>query len=48
MDIIDKGGEILEFEDADFECLKQCVNNMRWFIVHKEIIDFVDYIIGLK
>ncbi len=44
IDVIEKGGKSLEFEDADFECLKQCVKNMRWFVVHKEIIEFVDYI----
>ncbi len=44
-DVIEKAGNgTLEFEDADFECLRQCVKNMRWFVVHKEIIEFVDYI----
>ena len=47
MDIIDKGGETLEFEDADFDCVKKCVNGMRWGSAHREIIEFVDYISGL-
>ena len=48
MDIIEKGGETLEFEDADFDCIKRCVNSMRWGSVHREIIEFVDYISGLQ
>ncbi len=47
MDTLDKGGKTLEFEDADFECVKQCVKNMRWASIHKEILEFVDYISGL-
>lgn len=47
MDVIDKGGETLEFEDADFECVKQCVKSMRWASIHKEILGFIDYIFGL-
>ena len=47
MDVIDKGGESLEFEDADFECVKLCVKNMRWAAIHKEILDFIDYIFEL-
>lgn len=44
MDVIEKGGDSLGFEDADYECVKQCVKSMRWASVHKDIIDFVDYI----
>lgn len=47
MDVLDKGEETLEFEDADFECVKQCVKSMRWASIHKEILEFVDYISGL-
>ncbi|MCK5607124.1 hypothetical protein KAR91_34895 [Candidatus Pacearchaeota archaeon] len=47
MDILDKGGDSLEFEDADFECVKQCVKNMRWASIHKGILEFIDYISGL-
>lgn len=47
LDITDKGDETLEFEDADYECVKQCVKGMRWASVHKEIVEFVDYISGL-
>ncbi len=44
LDVIEKGGETLEFEDADFECVKNCVKNMRWGFAHQEIINFNDYI----
>jgi len=44
IDIIEKGGKSFDFEDADFECIKECVGNMRWVFPHKEIINFVDYI----
>lgn len=47
IDIIEKGGTALVFEDADFDCLKQCVNSMRWAYMHKEILNFLDYISGL-
>ena len=47
MDVTEKGGEILEFEDADFDCVKKCVKNMRWGFVHQEIINFDEYISGL-
>lgn len=47
MDVIEKGGESLEFEDAEFECVKQCVKNMRWPFLHKEVMEFVDYISAL-
>ena len=47
MDVIDEENELLEFEDADFDCIKQCVKNMRWGFAHKEIINFVDYITEL-
>ena len=48
MDTIERGGDNLEFEDADFDCVKQCIKSMRWAFIHKEIIDFVDYISELK
>ena len=37
-------GEKAEFEDADFETLKQCVMEMKWGILSREVSDFVKYI----
>jgi hypothetical protein len=44
IDVIEKDGELLEFEDSDYDCVKRCVESMRWASIHKEIIEFVDYI----
>lgn len=38
------GDKTAEIEDADFKVLKNCVEQMKWAIMHKEIVDFVDYI----
>ncbi len=37
-----------EVEDADIEVLKPCVKAMRWIILHKDLIEFVDYIMALE
>lgn len=39
-------GEKVEMEDADFDTLKQCVNDMKWGVLHRDISDFVKYING--
>lgn len=33
-------GLLIEFEDADFETLKICVQGMKWLILSQEIYDF--------
>ncbi len=41
-------GKDVDFEDADYECIKKCVKEMRWAIIHKDIIDFIEYITNIK
>lgn len=43
LDSMDKQGD-MEFEDADFEIVKQCVNEQRWIKLDKDILTFVDAI----
>jgi hypothetical protein len=31
-------------EDADFDTLKACIEDMRWLSVSQAIVDFVNYI----
>jgi len=38
-----KDGKI-NLEDADLIILKDCIKTMQWGFMHKEIIQFVDYI----
>ena len=47
-DVIAEGGDFFEFEDADFACIKQCVESMRWGFAHKDILHFIEYIIEEK
>lgn len=42
MDAVEK--EVIELEDADFAFLKQKVNEMKWAIIHKDVLAFIDYI----
>lgn len=44
----DKEKKAYEFEDADFDTLKSLVNGMKWGILNKEVLDFVDYINSIK
>lgn len=44
MDVVAESGDSIEFEDADFACVKQCVSDMRWGFAHKDILDFIDHI----
>jgi len=39
----DKLGKIL-LEDADVEKLKQCVESMRWEVMHHDVVEFNDYV----
>lgn len=43
-DVIEKGGDKFDFEDADFELVKQKVNAMSYPISHKDIIKFSEEI----
>ena len=43
LDVIDKKGPF-KFEDADFAKLKPLINQARWVLLDKQVIDFVDYI----
>ena len=47
-DVIEKGWEELDFEDNDFTNLLQLVEQTKYPIVNKEIIEFNDYILWLK
>ncbi len=49
-DVTTKGlkAEILEFEDSDFDFVKERVKTMSWNIYDKELINFVTYIIELS
>ncbi len=48
LDKLEGGKDKVEFEDAEFACIKQCVVNMRWGFAHIDLINFVDYISNLK
>ena len=47
VEAVEKADGEIKLEDADFENLKQYVQNMRWAIVHPDILEFCDYITGL-
>ena len=47
LDKLDKKGDVIEIEDADFEVLKPLVKNMKWAIIHKDLVDFVNYLTNL-
>lgn len=44
---IEKAGETIELEDADFEYIKPKVSSMPWAIKDKVLVEFTDYIEGL-
>jgi len=39
-----KIGAKIELEDAQFEILKQCADATRWRLIHKDIVEFNDYL----
>lgn len=41
-------GKETQMEDADFEKLKECVVNMKWGFLHKDIMKFINYIREIK
>jgi len=40
LEVIEKGGDELQFEDADFAYLQQRVAESKWGVVNKEIAEF--------
>ena len=42
IDIAEKGGKQLSFEDADFAVLKNKITTMRWGANHRDIITFAE------
>lgn len=42
IDALDKSNEVFELEDADVETLKRCVKEMKWGVMHKNIVEFND------
>ena len=44
--ILDKNAALpsADFEDFEVKIIKSCVADMRWIVVDKEIVNFVDYI----
>jgi len=39
-----KIGDIIDFEDAEIAVVKSAVSDMKWMGLHKDIVDFCDYI----
>ena len=44
---IDKAGDTIDLEDADFEYIKPKVVSMPWAMKSQDLVDFTDYISGL-
>jgi len=43
--VIDKlHGEEVSLEDAEYNTLRECVESMKWAIIHKDLVEFVEYI----
>ena len=45
LDVIKKWWDKLKFEDEDYKTVKKCVSDMKWWVIHKDIIDFTDLIL---
>ncbi len=45
---IEKGSDVIEFEDADAKQLQQCLSQMKWKFRHKEIEDFCEAVENMK
>lgn len=41
IDCLSKGGETIDFEDSDYEFLRNSVKSFKWAIDHNDIIDFL-------
>lgn len=44
IDVVEKGGDELLFEDADMATIVGCVSSMKWAVFSKEIVEFSDYV----
>lgn len=47
LDLIEDASNEIQIEDTDFIKLKELANAMIWGWVHKDIVDFIDYINSL-
>jgi len=43
-----EAGVTIDFEDAEFNKLKECVLAVKWNFMHKDIVAFEDYLVGLS
>lgn len=46
LDKLDASKDVLELEDADYEHLKQKIEAMAWGMVDRNILDFIDTVLG--
>jgi hypothetical protein len=44
MSQLDKANGTIKLEDAEAETLKTCVKEMKWAIMHKDVVSFVEAI----
>ena len=42
LDVLGKSKKEIKLEDAHAETLKKAVKSMRWMIMHKDIVDFLE------
>lgn len=47
VELIEKAHDDVSIEDAEFDKVKKCINDMKWNIVDEEIVIFIDYINSL-
>ncbi|MCK9601677.1 MAG: hypothetical protein M0R37_14630 [Bacteroidales bacterium] len=47
LDVADKGGEELSFEDSDAENLKELTAKMTWAVISRDIVDFSDAVAAM-
>ncbi len=48
LDALEKATETIGIEDADLKTIQDCVKQMKWNVVHRDIVEFGDYIGGIK
>lgn len=47
IEALEKSNDELVLEDADFELLKELTNEMKWGVVHKDIVKFCEEVTNL-
>lgn len=47
LNILQKAGDVIEFEDEDFKFVKKSVAESKWGARHNDIVEFAEYIAGL-